>query len=327
MARLPVEHLPARLQALDLAGTDVHHIPEWKGMADPERLKFLRKLSMMRGRDPRIASLAVDIIRKAGVKPRDFKGQAAALLRWVQDPKNVYYVNEPGERLQDPIFTIKQGWGDCDDQVILLCSLFESVRLSWKLVIAGKCKNGTGPDGKTKYKKVRFIEGSRYPLGCVWFHIYCMVGTPAFVPKKWYFCETTIDKVPLGWDIISGDKGYLPEGEAPTREPARVLLPPKAPTGFRPSALPARENRSPAYDLAYGGTFAPSTVGAAVGASIASDLEESASEGSDTKKKLLDMEKLLPGIVTGVAVSVAVQLTLDWLRPKLFKQQPHKDVG
>ena len=123
MARLQLENLPARLKALDLAGTDVHHVPEWKNMADPQRLKFLRKLSMMRGRDPRIASLAVDIIKKAKIQPRDFKGQAAALLRWVQDPKNVYYVNEPGERLQDPIFTIKQGWGDCDDQVILLLSL------------------------------------------------------------------------------------------------------------------------------------------------------------------------------------------------------------
>ena len=316
MARLPIENLPARLQALDLAGTDVHHIPEWRTMADPERLKFLRKLSSMRGRDPRLASLSVSIIRKAGVKPRDFKGQAAALLKWVQDPNNVYYVNEPGERLQDPIFTIKQGWGDCDDQVILLCALFESIRLPWKLVIAGKCKE----------KKVRFIEGSRYPLGCTWFHIYCMVGTPAFVPNKWYFCETTIDKVPLGWDIISGDKGYLPEGEAPSKEPARVMLAPKPPPGFRPETAPARQNRSPAYDLAYGGTFTMSPVGAAVAAGIASDVEEQSGYTPSTKSSLIDIEKLLPGIITGIAVSVSVQLALDWLRPKLFKDKTkHED--
>ena len=252
----------------------------------------------------------MDIIKKAHVKPRDFKGQAAALLRWVQDPKNVYYVNEPSERLQDPIFTIKQGWGDCDDQVLLLCALFESIRLPWRLVIAGKCKG----------KKVRFIEGGRYPLGCTWFHIYCMVGTPAFVPKKWYFCETTIDKVPLGWDILSGDKGYLPEGEAPTKEPARVLFPGKAPSGFRPSTLPPPANRSPAYAHAYAGAYSVSPVGAAVGASIASEMEEGAAR-SGVKAKLLDVEKLLPSIITGVVVSVGVQLALDWLRPKLFKDK------
>ena len=312
MARLDVEQLPARLKVLDLAGADVYHVPDWKSMADPERLKFLRKISMMRGRDPRIASLAVDIIKKANVKPRDFKGQSAALLRWVQDPKNVYYVNEPGERLQDPIYTLKVKYADCDDQVLLLCALFESIRLPWRLVIAGKCKG----------KKVRFIEGGRYPLGCTWFHIYCMVGTPPFAPKKWYFCETTIDKVPLGWDILAGDKGYLPEGEAPTREPARVLLPARAPSGFRPSMLPPPANRSPAYALAYAGagTFTMSPVGAAVGASIASDMEKSATRAG-VKAKLLDVEKLLPGIVTGVVVSVAVQLALDWLRPKLFKDR------
>ena len=128
LSRLPVEQLPARLKALDLAGTEVHHLPDWKGYEDPKRLAIIRHIAMMRGRDPRIASLAVDIIKKAKAKPRQYKKQAAALLKWVQDPKNIYYVNEPGERLQDPIFTIKQGWGDCDDQVMVLCALFESIR-------------------------------------------------------------------------------------------------------------------------------------------------------------------------------------------------------
>jgi hypothetical protein len=311
--RLPVEQLPARLKSLDLVGANVYHVPDWKSMADPERLRFLRKISMMRGRDPRIASLAVDIIKKAKVQPRDFKGQAAALLKWVQDPENVYYVNEPGERLQDPIYTLKVKYADCDDQVLLLCSFFESVRLPWKLVIAGKCKD----------KKVRFIEGGRYPMGCTWFHIYCMVGTPAFAPKKWYFCETTIDKVPLGWDILAGDKSYLPEGEAPTKAPGRLMLPPAAPPGFRPSKLPPAENRSPAYDLAYGEAYMFSPVGAAVGASIASDIEDMPTGGKSTR--WLDFEKLLPGIVTGIAVSVTVQLALDWIRPKLFSKRQDKD--
>ena len=326
MSRLPVEQLPARLSALDLAGTEVHHLPDWKGYEDPKRLQIIRHIAMMRGRDPRIASLAVDIIKKAGVKPRDYKGQAAALLKWVQNPKNVYYVNEPGERLQDPIFTIKQGWGDCDDQILVLCALFESVRLPWKLVLGGTC-NG---------KKTRYIEGGAFPKGCKWAHIYCMVGTPPFNPNRWYYCETTVQGVPLGWDVISGHKSYLPEMDT-SRGKARIVKVGRAPRKFRPKK-PAPSRTSPAYEVAYGG-FMPSThsghsghygqsalspIGAAVGASMAMNMEDTGGdwfEGDTAKEKaqdaILDMKKVLPAVVTGVVISVVTQLLLDYIRPKV----------
>jgi hypothetical protein len=320
LARLPVEQLPARLAALDLAGTEVHHLPDWKGYGDPKRLEIIRHIAMMRGRDPRIASLAVSIIRKAKVKPRDYRGQAAALLAWVQDPKNVYYVNEPGERLQDPIFTIKQGWGDCDDQVLVLTAFFESIRLPWKLVLGGTCKG----------KKVRFIEGSKFPQGCKWAHIYAMVGTPPFRPKRWYYCETTVQGVPLGWDVVSGSKSYLPEMDTAPRGPARVLkLSAKPPKHFRPKGLPPRNKRSPAYSMAYNG-FVPGTeygappsalspIGAAVGASMAQELEDQNWSWDDTSEKakaaILDAKKILPAVLTGVVISVATQLLLDYIRP------------
>ena len=98
--RLPVEQLPTRLQAIDLGSTETNYIKDWKSLSEPERLKLIRNIVMMSGRDPRLAKLSVDIFKKAGVQPRDYKGQAAALLKWVQDPKNVYYCNEPAERLQ-----------------------------------------------------------------------------------------------------------------------------------------------------------------------------------------------------------------------------------
>ena len=296
MARLPVEDLPARVQSLNLEGTSVHHLPDWQGYDDPKRLEVIAHISKMRGRDPRIANLAANIIKGSGAKPREYKKQAAALLKWVQDPKNIYYLNEPGERLQDPIFTIKQGWGDCDDQVIVLCCLFESVRLPWKLVIAG-----VNPRGK----KVRWIQGEPFPQNCTWSHIYCMVGIPTFVPSEWYFCETTIDKVPLGWDIVDGDSRYLPEMERHRPKGApRVMKAPRAPLFFTPTP-PEVNGFTPAYDLG-----AVSTVGAAVGASMASTFE------SDDKKKLLDWEQIVPAIVTGVAISVGTQLLLDWLKGK-----------
>ncbi len=327
MSRLPVEQLPARLAALDLAGTEVHHLPDWKGYEDPKRLQIIRHIAMMRGRDPRIANLAVEIIKKAKVKPRDYKGQAAALLKWVQDPKNIYYVNEPGERLQDPIFTIKQGWGDCDDQVLVLTAFFESIRLKWKLVLGGTC-NG---------KKVRHIEGQPFSRGCKWAHIYAMVGTPPFRPTKWYYCETTVQGVPLGWDVVSGHKSYLPEMDTSYRGRPRVVKVKRAPRKFRPRKLPSAERRSPAYAMAYGG-FIPSAksnpygqsalspIGAAVGASMATEMEDGRNSWAwdpdwtpeqKAKATLIDVKKILPAVITGVVISVSTQLLLDYIRPKV----------
>lgn len=322
MSDFPLNSLGARLQPIDLDAFSTHHVVDWRKMSEPERLKFMRNVILTSGRDPRLAKLSVSIFRKAGVQPRDYKGQAASLLKWVQDPKNIFYVNESAERLQTAQVSLRLKLGDCDDQVILLCSLFESVRLPWKLVIAGT--QGKGPN----IKKVRFIEGGVYPQGCTWNHIYCLVGTPPFRPVTWYFCETTIQGVPLGWDIINGDKGYLPEMDISMKGPTRIVPAPKVPFGFRPKPLPKPENRSPAYAAAYG-QFTPSPasagygavsalspIGAAVGASIADDFDDQALALGE-KRKILDWEKMLPGIVTAVAVSVGAQLLLDWIRPIL----------
>lgn len=278
---------------MDLGTAKTYHLPDWHKLSHPERLNIIRQIAMMRGRDPRIARLAVSIIKSSGARPRHYEDQAAALLRWVQDPKNCFYVNEPGERLQDPIYTLKAKHGDCDDQVLLLCSFFESVGLPWRL-----CLSGIGPDGK----KIRYIEGSDVPGGCKWVHIYCMVGTPPFNPTHWYFCECTIEKVPLGWDVLSGDKAYLPEMKKRTG-PTRVIGAPKAHAGFRPASLPASANQSTAYQAAYGSSV--SALSAAVGASVGAELEE---------QKKLDYQKILLAIGTGVAVSVITQITLDWVR-------------
>lgn len=457
------QSLPAKIEQLDLGkGTTVHHLPDWNKYDDPKKLEVLRKIAEMRGRDPRIAKLAVSIIKKAKVKPRDYKGQAAALLKWVQSPKNVYYVNEPGERLQDPIFTIKNGFGDCfaedtlvlrddmalikiqniqigdkiwgrdqwttvvnfwdkgvlpiteialdngsvlrlteehkvyvwntdvqnwirikvsdlkeghkllqpqinrskfvnrlrgtkglcvvsitrltdsvpcydiatedhyvylpeadctvsncDDQNILLCSLFESVKLPWKYVISGRSRvNGS---------KMRYIEGDPYPLDGDWTHIYCMVGTPPFQPNEWYFCECTVEGVPLGWDVISGDHSFLPEMAKAKKGPQRIMdIGIKAPKGFKPIPLPKNKQWSPAIaqalentaeEAAYAGTFQMmrnSGIGSSVGSSIATEMLDS--EGKSSSMKLFDFQKIAQAVSTGVLISVATQLVLDYVR-------------
>lgn len=180
----------------------VWHLPNWKQGDDTTRIAVLREIAMKAGRDPRLATLSVNILRANKVEPRDYKAQARALLKWVQN--NVYYINEPSERLQDPTYTLKVMYGDCDDMALLLASMYESCKLEWRFVLSGKV-NG---------KPARWIEGEKLPLNGQWSHIYLLVGYPPFQPKKWQFAEPTLRGVDLGWDIIQSiqnGQNVLPE--------------------------------------------------------------------------------------------------------------------
>lgn len=294
MARLPVHKLKTNARELRLeSGQKVYHLPDWHSLSHPERLAVIRQIALMRGRDPRIAKLALKIFRKYKVRPRQYKKQAAAILKWVQDPDNIFYVNEPGERLQDPIYTIKVGHADCDDQVLVLGSLFESVGLPWKLVLSGRDK-ATG-------KKLRYIEGQGVPPNASWAHIYMMVGDRPFRANRWYFAEPTVEGVPLGWDVVSGDESYLPEmAKKKVTGPATVAKLRPRPKGYKVGKLPPKHRRSPAYELGYG------QVSTAVGASVAEAVEQDG----------LDWKKIRGAVATGVAVSVGTQLALDWVRGK-----------
>jgi 8-oxo-dGTP pyrophosphatase MutT (NUDIX family) len=165
-------------------------------------MDIISRIAKMRGRDPRIATKAVEIIKAAGAQPREYTQQSAALLKWVQD--ELYYVNEPGERLQDPLYTMKVGYGDCDDLSIMLGALLESIRMPWKLVISGTTKSG---------KKIRYVQGDKFPKskGINWSHIYVTIGDRPFKPSKWDYAETTVRGVPLGWDVVDGSSSVLPE--------------------------------------------------------------------------------------------------------------------
>jgi len=234
--------LPVKSNRIPLGQPKLHHIPNWGALSDVQRLRVIRSIAMQRGRDPRIITQAVDIIRAAGVQPREYKRQAAALLKWVQNPKNVYYINEPGERLQDPLFTLRAKLGDCDDMALLLCSFFEAVNLKWKLVLSGR-QRGTNA-------KKRYIEDTQMPAGVSWAHIYCMVGTPPFNPTEWYFCEPTVQNVPLGWDVIDGDHSLLPEMGGSGRAPGTRTSKGRFGDALTPSSAPIRGDLlTPALNL------------------------------------------------------------------------------
>ena len=176
-------------------------IDDWSSMSQSKRMKFLRSISSYAGQNPEIATLCVQIFRSENIPARAYKKQAEALLRWVQ--KNIYYVNEPQERLCEPTYTLKVGYGDCDDMALLLGAMCESIKLEYRYVLAGK-SNG---------KIDRWIEGTPYKDGD-WSHIYLIIGYPPFQPKKWVFAEPTIASAELGWDIVqakNGSASILPE--------------------------------------------------------------------------------------------------------------------
>jgi transglutaminase-like putative cysteine protease len=195
--------LNTTVRPIPLDTPKVFDLPAFDGYGDPRKMEVISKIAEQYGRDPRLATLAVSIFRQYGVKPRDYKGQAAALLKWVQ--KNIYYVNEPDERLQEPTYTLRVRYGDCDDEAILLYALYRSVRLPAKLVISGVNRAG---------KKVRYVQGDpNYPPGVSWAHIYVAVGDKPYGKCNWYFAEPTMD-VPFGWDVVSHSTDAMPEMNA-----------------------------------------------------------------------------------------------------------------
>lgn len=176
-------------------GVRVFHLPRWKDGDDRGRVAALRQIAVEAGREPQMATHAVQILRAAGAPPRGYEKQAAALLRYVQE--RIYYVNEPGERLQDPFYTLQVGYGDCDDMALLLAALAESLRMPWRFAISG---TAMGPGGRPRM--VRWVEGEPYPGGVKWSHIYVRLGWPAFQPRTWASAEPTLRGVPLGWDVV-----------------------------------------------------------------------------------------------------------------------------
>ena len=252
----------------------LYHLSKWDNLSDPQRLDIISEIIMGEGRDPSIAELAVNILRSGRVAPRDYRGQAAVILKWVQD--NIYYINEPGERLQSPKYTLKRGFGDCDDMAILLCSLYESIGLPWKLVLSGNDKG----------VKVRHIQGEKIRPNVGWAHIYAAVGNLPFNPTQWFFAEPTIRGVPLGWDVVAANSNDLPE-----------LLSP------RYSGISLGNGR-------YGSVFGKVSTGTGVGigTGLASSEEGQPSTFSGR------VAEIVTGTIIGVATAVLTELLLDYIK-------------
>jgi hypothetical protein len=200
------------MQPVKLEEPRVFHMPQWGKLTDPQRLAFLRDVAQRAGWDPRIRERVFAILQEARVDQRQYEQQAAVLLKWVQN--NVAYLNERQEIIQEPNYTLKVRAADCDDMALLLASFYEAIRLPWRFVLTGS--------NRLTGERVRWIEGTPYPRGTRFGHIYVTVGWPPFSPKVWKFAEPTVKGWPLGKDVVSAERS---NGGNPLPELAGLISP------------------------------------------------------------------------------------------------------
>tara|TARA_Y100000296_G_C5129620_1_gene234786 strand:+ start:19 stop:873 length:855 start_codon:yes stop_codon:yes gene_type:complete len=172
----------------------LYHVAGWNRLNDYERVRRLTHMGQEYGNDPRMRFFTVNqVLKPAGVEPRDYKGQAGAILKWVQ--QNIYYTNEPGEQIQSPWWSLKEKTGDCDDLAVLMYSMAYSIRLPVRLALGGRDKRTRQP--------VRWLWGEpKPPKSHKFYHIYCQFGWPPFKPTTWASGEPTMKNAPLGYDVV-----------------------------------------------------------------------------------------------------------------------------
>ena len=78
------------MNRVNVPNPKVYHLPNWNRLTEPQKLDVIKDICLKYGRDPRVATQAVSILRQANIAPRDYVGQAACLLKWVQN--YIYYV-------------------------------------------------------------------------------------------------------------------------------------------------------------------------------------------------------------------------------------------
>lgn len=149
--------------------------------------------------DPRFRMLAGQIAQEAGVARRDYTGEAAALLAWVQN--NVRYVRDPDlpgvglESVADPRVTAATTrQGDCDDLSTLLAALAASIGFQYAFVTVG--------DDAGKPNEFR--------------HVYVTIYVPG---KGWFAADPSFEQ-PLGWE--PDRKNVFPLADGTRVAPAAV---------------------------------------------------------------------------------------------------------
>jgi transglutaminase-like putative cysteine protease len=91
-------------------------------------LRVMRSMvrDAVRAPDQLIRGAANQIIKDAGVSPRNWSGEIRALHSFVRD--HIRYVRDPVtvELVQTPEKTLELGYGDCDDKSTLLAAMLDA---------------------------------------------------------------------------------------------------------------------------------------------------------------------------------------------------------
>lgn len=142
-------------------------------MGPEDKMRRLRAMIDSGAVDPMVHELAAQIV--AQTPPRDATAEAAAVLAWVQH--NIRYTRELVETFQSAAYTLAHRYGDCDDMVVALGALLESLTIPTRLEVLGWHEQG--------------VFDAR--------HIFLRVGLPAHAPTAWVAAESILP-VPLGWE-------------------------------------------------------------------------------------------------------------------------------
>lgn len=84
-----------------------------------------------------VRQTAIAILRRHGVRPKDYLGEINALFEWVK--RNVRYTRDIHrvELLHTARRMIELRAGDCDDMTILLCAMLKSIGHPVRLALVG----------------------------------------------------------------------------------------------------------------------------------------------------------------------------------------------
>lgn len=129
-------------------------------------LRLMSQIAKRYKTAPAIFELSRRIVRN--VPNKAWKGEARAILAWVQH--NIRYTKDVAgvETLQSPIQTIRIGQGDCDDMSILIASLMGAIGHPTRFMAVGMESDHFShvfPQTKIGGQWVTMEATERWPLG------------------------------------------------------------------------------------------------------------------------------------------------------------------
>jgi transglutaminase-like putative cysteine protease len=130
-----------------------------------------------------VRQTAIEILRRCGIRPKNYLGEIRALFEWVK--RNVRYTRDIHrvELLHTARRMLELRAGDCDDMTILLSAMLKSIGHPVRLVLVGF----------NPMKKRLFT------------HIYLEV----FYKGRWIPLDATVNR-PMGWAPPADHKQHFP---------------------------------------------------------------------------------------------------------------------